>query len=177
VPSFRTAKPGESAALEVLANILGSGSNSRLYRALVVDKAVAVSAGAWYDSSAFDMSKFGVHGSPREGVTLPQVEAAIDAVIAEVIGKGVNAEELDRVKTRLIADAAYAQDNQATMARWYGSALTTGATVKDVQRWPDRIRAVTAQDVQDAARKWLDKRRSVTGYLIKDTSPQAERRS
>lgn len=177
VPSFRTAKPGESAALEVLANILGSGSNSRLYRALVVDKAVAVSAGAWYDSSAFDMSKFGVYGASREGVTLPQVEAAIDAVIAEVIGKGVNAEELDRVKTRLIADAAYAQDNQATMARWYGSALTTGATVKDVQRWPDRIRAVTAQDVQDAARKWLDKRRSVTGYLIKDTSPQAERRS
>jgi len=177
VPSFRTAKPGESAALEVLANILGSGSNSRLYRALVVDKSVAVSAGAWYDSSAFDMSKFGVYGAPREGVTLPQVEAAIDAVIADVIGKGVNADELDRVKTRLIADAAYAQDNQATMARWYGSALTTGATVKDVQRWPDRIRAVTAQDVQDAARKWLDKRRSVTGYLIKDTSPQPERRS
>lgn len=177
VPSFHTAPSGESAALEVLASILGSGSNSRLYRALVVDKAVAVSAGAWYDSSAFDMSKFGVYGAPREGVTLPQVEAAIDAVIADVIDKGVNAEELERVKTRLIADAVYAQDNQATMARWYGSALTTGATVKDVQHWPDRIRAVTAQEVQDAARKWLDKRRSVTGYLIKDTSPQAERRS
>jgi zinc protease len=177
VPSFHTGKPGESAALEVLANILGSGSNSRLYRALVVDKSVAVSAGAWYDSSAFDMSKFGVYGAPREGVTLPQVEAAIDAVIADVIDKGVNADELERVKTRLIADAVYAQDNQATMARWYGSALTTGGTVKDVERWPERIRAVTAQEVKDAARTWLDKRRSVTGYLIKDTSPQAERRS
>ena len=43
---------------------------------------VAVSAGAWYDSSALDMSKFGVYGAPREGVTLPQLEAAIDAVIA-----------------------------------------------------------------------------------------------
>ncbi|MCK9918722.1 insulinase family protein [Microbacteriaceae bacterium K1510] len=177
VPSFRTAQQGESPALEVLSSILGGGSNSRLYRALVVDKAVAVSAGAWYDSSAFDMSKFGVYGAPREGVTLPQLETAIDAVIAEVIDKGVTAEELDRVKTRLIADAVYAQDNQATMARWYGSALTTGGTVKDVQRWPERIRAVTAQEVRDAARKWLDKRRSVTGYLIKDTSPQAERRS
>ena len=61
VPSFRTAKPGQSEALEVLAHILGSGSNSRLYRALVVDKHVAVSAGAWYDSSALDMSKFGVY--------------------------------------------------------------------------------------------------------------------
>lgn len=177
VPSFHTAKPGQSAALEVLAHILGSGSNSRLYRTLVVDKAVAVSAGAWYDSSAFDMSKFGIYAAPRGDVTLPQVEAAVDAVIAGVIDKGVTAEELERSKTRLIADAVYAQDNQATMARWYGSALTTGSTVKDVQRWPDRIKAVTPQEVQDVAREWLDKRRSVTGYLIKDTSPQAERRS
>ena len=60
VPSSHTAKPGQSEALEVLAHILGAGSNSRLYRALVVDKRVAVSAAAWYDSSALDMAKFGV---------------------------------------------------------------------------------------------------------------------
>ena len=60
---------------EVLAHILGSGSNSRLYRALVVDKHVAVMAGAGYDSFALDMSKFGVFGVPRPGVTLPQFEA------------------------------------------------------------------------------------------------------
>ena len=67
VPSFATAKRGESEALEVLAHILGSGSNSRLYRTLVVDKHLAVAAGAWYDSSALDMSKFGVYGAPRAG--------------------------------------------------------------------------------------------------------------
>ena len=72
----------------MLAHILGSGSNSRLYRALVVDKRVAVSAGAWYDSAALDMSKFGIYGAPRQGVTLPQLEADVDAVIAEVIAQG-----------------------------------------------------------------------------------------
>jgi zinc protease len=177
VPSFATAKPGQSEALELLAHILGSGNNSRLYRSLVVDKRVAVSAGAWYDSSALDMSKFGVYGAPRLGVTLPQLEAAIDAVIADVISKGVTPEELTRSKTRLIADAVYAHDSQASMARWYGEALTTGATVSDVEHWPERIRAVTAQQVQDAAREWLEKQRSVTGYLIKDTRPQVEKRS
>ncbi len=177
VPSFKTAKRGESEALEVLSHILGSGSNSRLYRALVVDKQVAVMASAWYDSSAIDQSKFGVQGSPRPGVALPQLEAEVDAVIAQVIAKGVTDEELERTKTRLIADAVYAQDNQASMARWYGASLTTGATVNDVLHWPDRIRAVTADQVRDAARQWLDKRRSVTGYLIKDVSPQAEKRS
>lgn len=177
VPSFSAAKRGESEALEVLAHILGSGSNSRLYRALVIDKQLAVVANAWYDASELDMSKFGVHGSPRPGVTLPQLESEMDAVIAQVIDKGVTEEELERAKTRLIADAVYTQDNQASMARWYGTALTTGASVNDVRRWPDRIRAVTADQVRDAARQWLDKRRSVTGYLIKDVSPQAEKRS
>lgn len=177
VPSFATSKRGESMALEVLAHILGSGSNSRLYRGLVVDKQVAVAANAWYDASTLDLSKFAIGGSPRPGVTLTQLEAETDAIVAEVIAKGVTAEELERAKTRLIADAVYALDNQASMARWYGTALTTGASVNDVKNWPDRIRAVTAEQVQDAARQWLDKRRSVTGYLVKDVSPQAEKRS
>ncbi len=177
VPSFSSAKRGESEALEVLAHVLGSGSNSRLYRALVVDKQVAVMADAWYDASELDMTKFGIHNSPRPGITLPQLEAETDAVIAQVIDKGVTDQELERAKTRLIADAVYAQDNQASMARWYGAALTTGASVNDVRNWPERIRAVTADQVRDAARQWLDKRRSVTGYLIKDVSPQVEKKS
>jgi zinc protease len=177
VPSFATAERGESQTLELLAHIVGAGTNSRLYRALVVDKQIAVAAGGWYDSFSLGMSKFGVYASPRPGVTLPDIEKAIDAVLAEVIAKGVTAEELERSKTKLIADAVYTHDSQAGMARWYGSALTTGATVNDVNHWPDRIRAVTVDQVQQAARKWLDLRRSVTGYLIKDNSPQAEKRS
>jgi zinc protease len=49
--------------------------------------------------------------------------------------------------------------------------------VADVQAWPDRIRAVTAEAVLAAARKWFDKRRSVTGYLIRDVRRQEEKRS
>jgi len=176
-PSFATAKPGQSEALEVLAHILGSGSNSRLYRTLVVDQHVAVMAGASYDSSTLDMSKFAIFGAPRPGATLTQLESEADAVIADVIAHGVTVEELERTKARMVAEAVYARDNQLSMARWYGSTLTTGGTVNDVRKWSDRIRTVTAEEVQDAARHWLDKRRSVTGYLVKDTSPQAEKKS
>ena len=96
----------------------------------MVEKQLAVSAGAWYQGSALDATRFGVYGTPRPSVTLPQLEEAIDAVIAEVAEKGVTADELERAKTRLVADAVYAQDNQATLARWYGAALTTGSTVE-----------------------------------------------
>ena len=172
VPSETTAKPGESEALDVLAHVLGSGENCRLYQTLVVDKRIALNAGAYYSGTALDYGKFGVFGSPKPGTSLHDVEEQIDLVLADVAAHGVTADELDRAKTGLIADAVYAQDNQATLARWYGSALVTGQTVAMVRGWPDRIRTVTADDVAQAAHNWLDIRHSVTGYLVKSLQPQ-----
>ena len=177
VPSSATAAAGESEALEVLAFILGHGNTSRLYRKLVVERELAVSAGGWYHGGTLDATTLAVFGSPKPGVTLQQLEQAIDAVIDDMIAKDITADELERAKYRLIADAIYAQDSQSTMARWYGAALTTGSTVEKVQSWPERIRSVTIDAVRAAAKTWLDKRRSATGYLIKDESQREEKRS
>jgi zinc protease len=175
VPSATTAKPGENEALEVLTSILGSGSNSRLYRSLVVDKGIALNAGAFYSDTALDYGKFAVYGWPKPGVTLHAVEQGIDAVLTDAIQHGITADELDRAKTGLIADAVYAEDSQATLARWYGAGLATGQTVEEIRNWPDRIHAVTADAVRQAARRWLDIRRSVTGYLVKSLQPEESR--
>jgi zinc protease len=175
VPSENSAAPGESEALEVLAHVLGSGENCRLYRGLVVDQGLALNAGASYSGTAVDYAKFAVFGAPKPGVSLSQLEAAIDGILSEIIAHGISSDELERAKTRLIAEAVYAEDNQATLARWYGSALAIGQTVEDVRRWPDRIRAVTADAVQNAARTWLDRRHSVTGYLVKSLKSEEKR--
>jgi len=176
VPSAVSAAPAESAALEVLAQLMGSGSNSYLYRALVVDKPLAVSAGAWYQSTAIDPSQFGISASPKPGVEFSQLEQGIDEVIAELAKNPVPAADLERVKTQMIAEAIYAQDSQTTLARWYGAAVTVGLSVDDIRSWPDRVRAVTAEQVRDAAQTWLEKKRSVTGYLIKDTAATTAKR-
>ncbi len=167
VPSATTGAAGESQALDVLAQLMGGGSNSYLNRRLVVDKPLAVSASAGYQGTSLDATQFSISAAPRAGVEFAQVEQAIDEVIADIQQNGIRAEDLERVKTQLIAEAIYAQDNQATLARWYGGALTTGLSIEDIRSWPDRIRAVTAEQVRQAAEKWLDKKRSVTGYLIK----------
>lgn len=174
VPSATTAAAGESPALDVLAQLMGGGSNSYLYRALVVDQPLAVSAGAGYQGTSLDATQFVISASPKPGVGFAQIEQVIDGVISDVGQNTVRAEDLERVKTQLIAEAIYAQDNQAALARWYGAALTTGLSIDDIRSWPDRIRAVTAEQVRDAALKWLDKKRSVTGYLIKDAAPKRE---
>jgi zinc protease len=178
VPSATTAAAGESAALDVLAQLVGGGSNSYLYRRLVVDQPLAVSAAAAYQGISLDATQFSISASPRAGVTFAQVEQAIDDVIADIGENGVRSEDLERVKTQLIAETVYAQDNQATLARWYGGAMTTGLSIEDIRKWPERIRAVTADQVREVVQKWLDKKRSVTGYLIKDETPKhVEKRS
>jgi zinc protease len=174
VPSATTAAAGESPALDVLAQLMGGGSNSYLYRALVVDRPLAVNANASYQGTSLDATQFAISVSPRSGVEFAQIEQVVDEVISDIGQNPVRAEDLERVKTQLIAEAIYAQDNQATLARWYGGALTTGLSIEDIRSWPDRIRAVTAEQVRAAAQKWLEKKRSVTGYLIKDSKPKHE---
>jgi zinc protease len=176
VPSDTSAAAGDAEALDVLSHILGHGSTGRLYRRLVVEKGIAASAGGWYQSSALDDSRLAFFATPRPGASLPELEASLDAALAEVIEHGVTAEELERAKSRMIADMVYAQDSQTTLARIYGVALTTGSTVEKVVGWTDRIRNVTAEAASGAARRWLDKRRSVTGYLApEDARPEGKR--
>ncbi|MGY2811852.1 M16 family metallopeptidase [Bradyrhizobium sp. USDA 4506] len=171
-PSAYTADAGESAALEVLEKLMGSGVNSYLYRALVNDKQLAVSASAGYHATALDPSQFWISVTPKPGVEFGQIERATDEVIADIAHHPASTEDLERVKTRLIAQAIYALDNHEMLASWYGRGLATGLCIDDIRGWPDGIRAVGAQQMQEAARKWLDKRRSVTGYLIKESAPQ-----
>jgi zinc protease len=176
VPSFAMAR-ADAAALDLLAQVLGGGATSRLYRTLVIDKGLAADTGAWYQGVSLDATRFGVYASPRPGIGLVQLEQALDAVIAEVVEHGLTAEELARAKTRLIAEFVYAQDNQMALARFYGLALTTGSTLEDLRARPERIRTVSADQVREAARHWLDKRRSVTGYLVKDAVIREDKRS
>src|SRR3954452_8034882 len=173
-PSAATEDAGESPELDVLAQLMGNGSHSYLYRALVRDKSLAVSASAAYQGTSLDPTQFMISVSPKPGIEFSQIEQVIDGVISDIGQNPVRAEDLERVKTQLIAEAIYAQDNQATLARWYGGALTTGLSIADIRSWPERVRAVTAEQVRAAAQKWLDKKRSVTGYLIKDNSAKRE---
>ena len=173
VPSYRTGKPGEAAALEVLAHHLGGGSTSLLYKKLVLESELAVGAGAYYMGTALDDTRFYIWAIPAPEVTLEALDAAIDEVIRSLATGGVAADDLERAKTRLIADAVYAQDSQASLARWYGASLATGLTVEEVARWPRDIEAVSSDQVRDAAKTRLAKNSGVTGFLLHEEADEA----
>ena len=173
VPSYNRAKPGEGEALDLLADVLGGGLRSRLYQQLVVKQGIASSAGAWYQGNALDATRFVAYGAPRGSATLEQVESAILAEIADIASNGVTAEELEKAKKRSIKQLVFSRDDQSGMARIYGTVLTTGGKVEDIDTWPDRVRAVTPEQVQQAARDYLATSRSVSGYML----PPEDRKS
>ncbi len=168
VPTHDPESPGEAAALELLADIIGRGITSRLARALEIDQAIAIETGAYYSPGRRDPGAFGVWAVPAEGETLAALEEALDAVLAEVAAEGPDAEELARAKRLARAGLIYEQDDQAALARRYGSALAIGRSVEDVRRWPEAIQAVTAEEVRAAAERYLVPERSVTGWLMTD---------
>jgi len=170
VPSYTTAEPGEAEAFDLLANILGGGTTSRLYTDLVVDSGRAVGAGAYYAGSRFGPTSFVVYASPRGGLTNADMTDDIDAQIARVLEDGVTEEELAAAKRRVRASTIFAEDSVARIGRSYGSAVTNGRTIEDVRAWPERIAAVTVADINAVARKYLDIERSVTGYLEPESS-------
>ncbi len=165
-PSYHAGASEHAEALQVLDEILGSGTTSRLYRSLVVEQAIAVGAGSGYGASALDLSSFTLYGSPRPDVPVEQVEAALRQEVARLLEDGVSEEEVEVAKRRMIAQAVYARDALDTGPRIFGRALTTGQTVADVEAWPERIAAVTAEQVNAAARAVFDDRHSATGVLL-----------
>lgn len=170
VPSYRTARPGEAEALDLLAEILGGGPRSRLYQELVVKEKIATDAGAGYQGAMLDDTSFAVYAQPAEGRELAEVEAAMDAEVARLAAGGVSEEELAGAKDRFVRSTVFARDRQDAMANMYGATLATGGTVEDVAEWPDRIRKVTAGEVKAAAARYLARERSVTAYLLPQDS-------
>ncbi len=163
--SYNTAEPREAEALEILSNVIGNGTTSRIYRKLVVEQGVASYAGAWYDGDSRDYGTFGVYGAPANGRTVAEVESALDAILADVKKNGITADELERARKKMLADSIYALDSQFRLAYLFGAALAIDATIDDVKNWDKEIQQVTLDDIRQAAGKVLDLKRSVTGVL------------
>ena len=177
VPSYNTAEDGTAEALDVLAEVLGGNNTSRLYTALVREEGLATSAGSWYQSSAVDDTRMVVYATPTDGTELAAIEARAKAIIGDLAENGISEEELARAKTNLLSSVIFAQDNQSSLARIFGAAITTGSTVEDIKAWPSRISAVTADQVQAAAATYLAGKASVTGRLLQSTPGSASQRA
>ncbi len=165
VPERDAGDQKEAAALAMLAKVLGgSSTTSALARKLQFEDPKAVYTSAWYRERALDDTIFGLAIVPVEGVSLEEAELLLDEAVAEFLEEGVDEAELERIKTQIRASEIYARDDISNLARLYGTGLTVGLSVADVDAWPGILQAVTEEDILSAARRHLDRRRAVTGF-------------
>ena len=162
----------ERYALQVLSQIVGGGPTGILYRRLVIDRGLAVSAGAWYDGGNRGPSSFGFYITPKDGTSLDEAEAALRQEIDTILNQGIAEDDVKRAIVRLQDAAATAMDSLSGPARTLGASLAIGMTVDDVEAWPDRIGAVTVDAVNDAARRVFSDPGEVETRLL--PKPEAE---
>ena len=87
------------ATADMLANALGTGKSSRLYKRLVLEKGLAQSVNATQQSLGAQ-SVFTVDAVARPGVSSDALAKELDAVLEEVRREGVSQDELNRARTR-----------------------------------------------------------------------------
>ncbi|MBL8628416.1 MAG: insulinase family protein [Rhodospirillaceae bacterium] len=165
-PSYNVGDKADVYALSVFEEIAGGGSTSKLYRALVVDRKVAADVNASYDPGAVSYGSFSISASPSPGVTPEALQKAVEEEVAKLINGGISDDDVKRAKDRIIAGLVFAKDSSLGAAQAVGAMLVVGIPLDEIEATPDRLKAVTADQVRKAARKVIETSASGTAILL-----------
>ena len=148
----------EPYALDVLAGVLSGNDSARLNQKLVRESSVALDVGAGYDSTSRGReSLFELVATPSEGKTVVELEAALIAQIELIKTGGVTQQELDRVKAAVIAADVYQRDSMFYQAMQIGQLETMNYSWRLLKEYPEKLKAVTSEQIQAVAKKYLIK--------------------
>jgi len=165
-PVLRDAdKDSDPYALEMLAAILDGHDAARFNKKLVREDKVALSAGIGYDSTGRGPGMIYLHGSPSEGRTVADLEAALRAEITRIQQEGVSEQELKRAKAQLVAGQVYKLDSMFGQAMEIGQTESAGIPYQKIDRMLEKLQQVTAAEVQAAAKKYFNDDTLTIGVL------------
>jgi zinc protease len=166
VPSLKTAEQEwEPYALEVLSGILDGGDSARLTRNLVRGAQVAASAGAGYDLYDRQSGLFLLDGTPENSTSMETLEAALHAQVKKLQEAPVTDEELARVKAQVVASDVFQKDSIMNQAMQIGQLESVGLDWSLMDQYVARVNAVTAEQVQAVAKKYLVEERQTVAVL------------
>jgi zinc protease len=146
----------EPYALDVLAGVLSGNASARLNQILVRETELAVDVGAGYDSTTRGRTAlFELVGAPSQGKTVQELEKAMLAEIDKIKKEGVTQKELDRVKAAVIAADVYQRDSMFYQGMQIGQLETMGYDWQLSKEYPEKLKAITSEQIQAVAKKYL----------------------
>ena len=149
------AKDSEPYALEMLSGVLSANTAARLPTALVRELQIAVDVDSGYDSVQRGPGIFIIDATPSEGKSVAELEASIRTELDKLKREGISAEELNRVKAQVIASQVYQRDSVFYQAMQIGEMETAGLGYRAIDTRIEKLKAVTVEQVRDAAKKYL----------------------
>ena len=158
------ARDWEPYALDLLSRVL-DGHNAARFAVNLLQKGLVQNAGVGYDGIARGPQMFTVGGTPKPGQTDTEYEKLVLAEIRRVADEGISNEELERVKRLARAATVYEQDSMYTQARRIGEMEISGLSWRDIDVVDARLQQITAQQVQDVARKYFSADKLVGAVL------------
>ncbi len=165
-PILRDAdKDSEPYALEMLSAILDGHDAARFNKKLVREDKVALSIGIDYDPTARGPGMFYFSGSPSEGKTVGDLEAALRAEMARLQKDGVSEQELKRAKAQVVAAQVYKLDSMFGQAMEIGQTEAAGISYRQINRMLEKLQKVSAAEVQAVARKYFNDDTLTVGVL------------
>ncbi|QIT36274.1 M16 family metallopeptidase [Wolbachia endosymbiont of Brugia pahangi] len=150
VPLFKHIS--EISAVDLAVDILGSGKSSKLYKDLVLDKDIAVSVSAYYDSLTFSDGYIDIKITPKNGVSLDIVERELNSAINHFTSEGITNEELQSTKYRYKAAQLDNLSSLTNIAFFYGSHLALGIPLDEIDISYSKIGDVNLEDVNSKIR-------------------------
>ncbi|MGC9456505.1 MAG: M16 family metallopeptidase [Halothiobacillaceae bacterium] len=156
-------------ALAVLAGVLSGGDSARFAEDLVRPGRLAA-ASASYDPTARAQTLLTISAVPNDGQSLEEVEQLLRAQLARLGEEPVTAEELERIKTQVIASDVYGRDSMFYQGMRLGIYETAGIGHEEAADYVERIEAVTAEQLQTVARRYFNDQ----GLTIARLHPQTE---
>ena len=142
------------AAMKVLNSVVGSGSSSRMFSIIRDQQGLAYATGSFFPSRAGE-SHLAVYA-----IVLPEYgEAVVDDILAilyDVRDNGVTADELNLAIQRELGDFVLRNETAEEKSFHFGWYEMLGAGHQVDSDYPDRISAVTSEDVQRVAAEYLE---------------------
>ena len=158
-------KDNDPFALEMLTAVLDGHDAARFNKKLVREDKVALSVGIGYDAESRGPAMITLHGTPSEGKTIADLEAALRGEIARVQKDGVSEQELKRAKAQLVASQVYKLDSMFGQAMEIGMSESAGIPYQKIDRMLERLQKVTAAEVQAVAKKYFNDDALTIGVL------------
>lgn len=156
-------------ALDVLSETLDGGPSARLPRRLVREASIAAEVGVDYSSASRLATLFSFSAAPRGDHSLEELQTAILQEIEKLQTTPPTEAELERIKTRVVADRYFERDSMFYQGLIIGTLESVGLDWRLKDEYVEKIIAVTPAQVHAVAKKYLVPERLTVAKLLPDT--------